>query len=382
MAKNSEKLSVGLVFDDSLDSNDGVAQYLKTLGAWLSSQGHQVSYLVGQTKLTSWRGGKVYSLARNIPVVFNGNRLSIPLPANKARIKQVMNSQQFDVVHVMMPHSPLMSQRVIKLAPKSTAIVGTFHIFPAGRLARWGGRLLSVWYGRNIRLISKVVSVSQPAQSYAKQTFRLESAVVPNPVDISRFADAGQIKRDPEQIVFLGRLVPRKGCAELLKAFALAGIDNIELIIAGDGPQRKSLENLARSLSLESKVKFLGYIDEKDKPELLAGASLACFPALYGESFGLVLIEAMAAGAGLVLGGDNPGYRSVLREQPKLVINPRDTKAFAERLKSLLDDKQTALKLHEWQKKVVKQYDINVVGAQILELYYEQIAQTVKKSNN
>jgi phosphatidylinositol alpha-mannosyltransferase len=82
MTKN-RKLKVGLVFDDSLDKTDGVAQYVKTLGAWLSGQGHSVSYLVGETKMTRWQGGQVYSLANNASVKFNGNRLTMPVSSSK-----------------------------------------------------------------------------------------------------------------------------------------------------------------------------------------------------------------------------------------------------------------------------------------------------------
>src|SRR3990167_4651652 len=109
MAKRNEKLRVGFLFDDTLDSNDGVAQYVKTLGAWLSGQGHEVSYLVGQTKMTHWASGRVISLARNLPVSFNANRLSIPLPASGHRINLLLSERKYDILHVQVPHSPFMS---------------------------------------------------------------------------------------------------------------------------------------------------------------------------------------------------------------------------------------------------------------------------------
>src|SRR3989344_5742480 len=112
MSRPSTALKIGFVFDDSLDSNDGVAQYVKTLGAWFSSQGHKVCYLVGESKTAQWRGGQVYSLARNQKVVFNGNRLSVPLPAKRSPIKLVLEQEDFDVLHVQLPHSPFMAQKV------------------------------------------------------------------------------------------------------------------------------------------------------------------------------------------------------------------------------------------------------------------------------
>jgi phosphatidylinositol alpha-mannosyltransferase len=130
MPKN-QRLNVGLVFDDSLDSNDGVAQHVKTVGSWLAKTGHEVSYLVGETKISQWSGGKVYSLSKNVSVSFNGNQLSIPLPADKSKIRKVLEAEKFDVLHVMMPYSPFLAQRIIKLADSESAIVATFHILPS-----------------------------------------------------------------------------------------------------------------------------------------------------------------------------------------------------------------------------------------------------------
>jgi phosphatidylinositol alpha-mannosyltransferase len=103
---------------------------------------------------------------------------------------------------------------------------------------------------------------------------------------------------------------------------------------------------------------------------------------LYGESFGIVLIEAMAAKAGVVLAGDNPGYRSVLGKQPQLLFNPSDKYSFAVRLQEMLENRKLHDQLHQWQQDEVKQYDINIVGQQVLELYSEAIARLGKKSHN
>ncbi len=383
----SPKLKVGLVFDDSLDSNDGVAQHVKLLGSWLNSQGHKVSYLVGETHLSEWAGGQVYSLAHNQTVYFNGNRLSIPLLASKKRIRQVLDDGNFDVLHVMMPYSPFMAQRVIKLAGPDTAVVGTFHIFPSGPIADLGSRLLKLAYGRSLKRFLTVVSVSEAAAGFAKDAFGLTTPVIPNPVDVARFRAAqkkSESKKSTKQIVFLGRLVKRKGAEQLIRAFAatLSEFPDLHLKIAGSGPSRKKLEKLSRDLGLEEEVEFLGYIDEADKPALLAGADIACFPSLYGESFGIVLIEAMAAGAKTVVGGDNPGYRSVLSGQPVLLVDPRNTPLFAERLKQLLSNKKLQETAYAWQQQTVKQYDINVVGTDVLSVYKMAIARLNKTSHN
>ncbi|MBX4201504.1 glycosyltransferase family 4 protein [Candidatus Saccharibacteria bacterium] len=381
--KSDQKLKVGLVFDDSLDSNDGVAQYVKTLGRWLSDQGHTVSYIVGETKMKSWAGGGVYSLSKNLKVQFNGNSLSVPLLASRTSISNALADKDPDVLHIMMPHSPLMAQRVINRASNRTAVIGTFHVFPASWSARYGGKLLRLSYGRGLGRFNSFVSVSAAAQSYAKKSFGIESEIIPNPVRVSSFSSSNT-KPEPNKIVFLGRLVKRKGCEQLIEAFSLlsAKIPDARLVIAGDGQQRQYLELKAKKLNIGANVKFLGFIDESNKPDLLASASVACFPSLYGESFGIVLIEAMAAGSRTVLGGDNPGYRTVLGDQPELLVDPTNKQKFAEQLEKLLTDKRLVEKLHEWQINSLEQYDIQTVGERIVNLYRSSIASQAKNSHN
>ncbi|PJE65187.1 glycosyltransferase family 1 protein [Candidatus Saccharibacteria bacterium CG10_big_fil_rev_8_21_14_0_10_47_8] len=383
MPKAKSPLKIGFVFDDSLDSSDGVAQYVKALGSWLGGQGHEVRYLVGETRASEWYGGKIYSLARNQRIIFNGNRLSIPLPAKRSRIKQVLETEGFDVLHVQVPHSPLMSQRVINAAGPNTAIVGTFHILPSGWLTSWGSRLLRLMYGSGLARFDKIYSVSPPAAEFAKSAFGLDTEILPNVVDINRFEAAKTTKepKNTKKIVFLGRLVKRKGAVELLRAYAKADLD-AELIIAGDGPLRNKLESFVTSHNLGSKVSFLGFIDERDKPGLLNGANIACFPSLYGESFGIVLIEAMAAGAAIVLGGNNPGYCSVLDNKPELLVDPKNTEEFATKLKQLLSDDTLISKLHGWQVERVKRYDVAVVGKQLIAEYNVIIAKRINTGHN
>lgn len=370
--KHSTKLKIGLVLDDSLDRSDGVQQYVRSLGNWLSAQGHTVHYLAGQSKTDD---KTVHSLSRNIGVKFNGNRLTVPLPAKARAIKTLLAQEKYDVLHIQMPYSPLMAGKVIRLASPQTAVVGTFHVLPFGGLQRHGNRALGLVQKRQLRRLDAICSVSAPAQAFAKKYYGVASSVVPNMIDVSAWR--GVLHPHAGRIVFLGRLVPRKGCAELLRAVLELPEplrSNLEVLIAGDGPERQKLEKFARRHKLRQIV-FLGYIDERHKRDLLASAELAVFPSLGGESFGIVLIEAMAAGAGVVLGGNNPGYQSVLAAWPKALFNPRDSKAFGGRLRVLLEDEKLRTRLHAEQQAAVRQYDVEVVGGQIMKLYAEALLQ-------
>lgn len=376
MKINSKKLSVGFLYDDSLDSSDGVARQVKTLGAWLSAQGHHVFYLCGETKITKWSNDSVYSLSKNFKVSFNGNVLTIPLSSSGQKINKVLKLEKPDIIHVQAPYSPLMGQRVLNRGYKNSSLVGTFHIYPSGVLTSIGAKFLGYYQRRSLAKLNTLVSVSLPAAKFAKQVFSMESTIIPNMVDVATFKSSPPITQTGKRIVFLGRLVERKGCRQLVEAFGLVcqSQHNVSLIIAGRGPQRQELEALVKKMGMAHKVTFTGFVDENKKSQLLASADIACFPSTGGESFGVVLIEAMAAGAKVVLGGDNPGYSSVLAAQPKLLINPNAKQEFAKRLELLLHDKALIQKLNLWQNSQVNQYDVNIVGQQYLDIYANVIA--------
>jgi phosphatidylinositol alpha-mannosyltransferase len=380
MKKTKKHLSIALIYDDSLDGAEGVSQQVKLIGGWMSGRGHNVSYFVGQTKLNDWFGGKVYSLASNIKVKFNGNQMTTPSLASSRRIVAALKEQKPDVLHVQMPHSPFLAQRVLSFS--RAPAIGTFHIYPASRLVLWGSKLLKLLYFGGLKRISPVVSVSEAAQEFAASAFGLTTKVVPNAIDAKKLRSVQ--KNQPNTIIFLGRLVDRKGCAELLKAFALVNtaLPSTKLIVGGKGPQLKRLQVMADSLGISASVEFKGFIAEEDKADFLAQATIACFPSLYGESFGIVLAEAMTAGSAVVIGGDNPGYRSVLKPQPKLLIDPKDTQLFADRLLFYLNSPEQRQKIKKWQTGYCQQFDINIVGPMYEKLYAEAIAKSGHPGHN
>lgn len=385
MTEDSKQLVVGFCYDDTLDSSDGVAQYVKTVGAWLAEQGHRVIYLVGASKTKSWAGGEVYSVSKNLKVSWGGNRLSTPIAAKKELVKKILRENQLDVLHVQVPYSPLMAQRVIKIVDPSVAVVGTFHVFPGNQRAVVGSKLLKLVYGKSLKRFDSFLSVSSVAQSYAKDVFGVTSLVIPNVVDLKKLSAKRTVtKVSSGHIVFLGRLVERKGARQLLKAFLILHkkYPEVRLTLAGSGPQEAKLQKFVDKNNLGSAVDFPGFINEADKASLLASADIACFPSLYGESFGIVLIEAMAAGAGVVLGGDNPGYRSVLAQQPTMLVNPNDTEAFVRRFDLLLTDKDLVQQIHTWQDEHIRQFNVTVVGPRLVDIYRRAIANKTQTRHN
>ena len=369
------RLKIGFVLDDSLDKADGVQQYVLTMGEWLRSQGHDVHYLVSTSKRTDV--ANVHSLSRNMAVRFNGNRMSMPLPASKRALKSFLAGEQFDVLHVQMPYSPLLAQKVIRLAAPHTAIIGTFHVAPYARHVTAASRLLAVWNGRSLKRFNTIVSVSTAAQAFAKQVFGIESSVLPNVIDYHRFASATPLpkKKDVVRIMFLGRLVPRKGCMVLLQAIRELNtplLPKYEVFICGKGPLAPELNGYVAAHAMGDRVSFQGFVSEEDKPAYLRSADIAVFPSSGGESFGIVLIEAMAAGAA-VLAGDNVGYRTVMEPKPELLFNPLSPPDLAEKLEQYLRHTADRQAAQRWGKDYSKRFDTATVGAQLVDIYTQAL---------
>ncbi len=364
-------MKIAFVFDDSLDKPDGIQQYLFSLAAWLTSQGHEIHYLVGETKRTDIPN--VHSLSRNVHVKFNGNRLSIPFGGSKRQIRDLLESEQFDVLHVQVPYHPLLAGRIINAAGADTVVFGTFHVAPYSSFVTLATHLLGVWSRPTLKRFNKIVSVSPAAAELARRTFHVKTEILPNVFDYQRFHKAlplPQYDDDVKTIVFLGRLVPRKGCMQLLQAInQLSDSGAYRVVICGAGPLESELKAYAKQHELDEKVEFVGRISEEDKPRYLASADIAVFPSSAGESFGIVLIEAMASGRAAVLGGDNPGYRSVLGTRPEQLFSTKSPTELANKLQALLSDDESRKAAADWGEQESEQYDVATIGAKLVDLY-------------
>jgi len=372
------KLKIGFVFDDSLDKPDGVQQYVLILGRWLSEQGHDVHYLVGETKRTDI--ANLHSLSRNIRVKFNQNRMAIPLPARLKPIRDVLRREDFDILHIQVPYSPALGARIIKAAGPRTAIIGTFHIAPHSKLVSLGNRALGVWVRSTLKRFDMMLATSEPARIFAQETFDIDSTVVGLPLKLDAFY--GAKPRVPytgiRNVVFLGRLVERKGCQYLLQAVEYAVThtmwpENVHVIICGGGPLEGQLKEYVRRHRLQDLVTFTGYISEEDKPGYLAAADVVVYPSTGGESFGIVLLEAMAASRGVVLAGNNPGYASVMRDRPESLFDPTNTPALAEKIVNALTETASRIHARQWQRKYVRGFDVSVIGRRTVAIYSQAL---------
>lgn len=372
----NNKLKIGFIIDDTLDSSDGVQQYVLALGGWLEAQGHEVHYITGQSGRNDLT--HLHSLSRNLKVKFNGNKLSMPIFVPTTRVRRLARSCKFDVLHVQAPYSPLMAGKVVKIFKRyspSTLVVATFHIAARSNFSLLAGKLLGRVNHQSASLFDKFYAVSPAAQEYARQTMSVKSQVIPCPVDMSLYRSSGHAgPANPKlKIVFLGRLVPRKGCMTLLRATRLlsqrADLPDFEVVIAGSGQQEAMLKKYCAKNDLNKIVNFVGYANLDLKRKLFGSADIAVFPSGPGETFGIVLIEAMASGRPVVLGGDNTGYQSVLGSRPEQMFGYDSPTDLAGTLAGFMVDQQKRNQAVALQNQWVKQYDVNQIGQRFLREY-------------
>lgn len=386
MTETNQSRKIAIVLDTSLDQPDGVQQYVLSIRDWLVSMGHDVHFIVGETHRTDIPN--VHSVARNVTVAFNGNKMSIPLWAHRRKLKQLLAEHSFDVLHVQAPYHPLMAQQIIRLAPSTTAVVSTFHILPYGRLASIGTKLLGILLRPSLSRIDTCLAVSSSAAAFAERCFRLPHSVSPNVFDYDRFARASplaQYSDDRITILFLGRLVERKGCRLLLEA--IAGLDRATLpsfrvVICGKGQQLSELQSFVANNNLADCVEFVGFVSEDDKPSYYASAELAIFPSISGESFGIVLLEAMAAGSAAVLAGNNPGYATVMEPFPEQLFEPHDIRELRDLITRFLQDDNLRLNRARAGSAYVKSFDTHSVGPTLMAEYNKAIAKRHNSQHN
>ena len=263
------------------------------------------------------------------------------------------------------------------LARSDTINVATFHAaFPETIVGRTFARVATPYVKPLLKYLHEYVAVSEPAAEYIAVLTEKPVAIIPNAIDLKAFTPpkSRDDSKPPKTILYVGRLENRKGVNYLLQAFKSLREkrSDVSLVIAGDGTDREKLERLAQSLKLTN-VTFAGYVSEKQKLAYLQTADLFCAPSPYGESFGLVLLEAMATGL-VTVAGNNPGYRSVLTGLGSLsLVDPRDTREFAHRLDLLLHENALRKLWRDWAKDQIKQYSTKAIVDQYEDLYNEAI---------
>ena len=299
--------------------------------------------------------------------------------ADTEEIENMLEQEKFDILHFHEPWVPVLSRQILS---RSKAInIATFHATPP--TTALSKSLLSVvvpYTSSVLKYIDGYSAVSDSAAEYVNTLVEKPVTIIPNAINLEAFKPSKNKKDSSgkKKILYLGRLEKRKGIPYLLEAYQMLRMkhNDVELVIAGSGVKRAALEKIVATEKIPE-VSFLGFIPEQQKIQLIESADLYCSPAIYGESFGIVLLEAMALHIPVVA-GNNPGYSSVMRDEGSIsLVNPKSTSEFAQRLELLLYNNEMRDVWIKWAKRETPQYSFD----RITEMYLALYKSTKKKSN-
>jgi phosphatidyl-myo-inositol alpha-mannosyltransferase len=369
-------MKIGLVCPYNVSSNGGVKEIVRDLRTGLKLRGHDVRILTPQPRDVS-----------NVDMtdtIFLGNGADFKSPMKTTptfsvsvdtdSIDHVLEQEQFDVLHFHEPWVPVLSRQILT---RSKAVnIATFHAaIPETIMSRTIVRVVTPYTVPILKYLHEYTAVSESAASYIRSLTDDPVQIIPNGIDLQRYTWKDRSPANTKTVLFVGRLEARKGVKWLLRAFKLLEMSDASvcLKIVGNGPDREKLELLAEDLDLK-KVEFLGFVSEAEKMQLLQSCDLFVSPALYGESFGLVLLEAMASGA-LVVAGNNSGYEDVMADIGQLsIINPRDDAEFARRMSVMLNEAKVQKLWRDWAKKYVKEFNYPKIIDAYEKLYVDSLS--------
>ncbi|MGD0121758.1 MAG: glycosyltransferase family 4 protein [Candidatus Limnocylindrales bacterium] len=331
-------MKIGLVTPYVYPLPGGVNEHVRFLYENLRLRGHDVRILTSSHGLQRSSEGDVIRIGKGFSVPSNGSVGTITLsPRYVSQVQKVLDREKFDLLHFHEPFVPFLSLVVLR---QSTSVnIATFHAYagfsPAMEL---GKRTLSHYAAR----LHGRIAVSAAARHFADRFFPGDFKVIPNGVNVGRYQRAVPIARWQDgtlNILFVGRLEDRKGLPHLLKAYRLVRKRGFacRLLVVGSGPQEREARRYVMTRGLQN-VEFLGRVSDAEKAQLFKTADVFVSPATGRESFGIVLLEAMAAGTPIVC-SDIHGYKGVVqRGRQAILVPPRDSKALAAGISELLAD--------------------------------------------
>lgn len=384
-------MRVAIVSPYALDVVGGVQGHVRALATALRRAGDDVLVLgpsldgrVVADVADGEHPMRVVGRTRSVPA--NGSRAPIALgPSDAGRLRRLIRHARPDVVHVHEPLVPVLGPAA--LLSGVGARVATFHASSDGGVLPHLYRAARAPARRIIARADVLTAVSPAAAAFHARMLGLDEAeltVVPNGVDVARFAAPhadevpGGRDGDAHRLVFLGRLEPRKGADVALRAFLrlAPAHPDLQLQVLGEGPSRPVLERLraAAPPDVAARIVLAGRVAPLDLPVLLASADVAVLPARGGESFGIVLLEAMAAGL-VVVATDIPGYRDVARDGREAVLAaPDDEVALAGAIARVLDDGALRSRLRIAGAERASAHDWSVVAGRMRAVYGAAVA--------
>ena len=349
----------------------GVAAHIGQLARELGHLGHQVQVLAPHSPARQGEAGEEFiPLGRSVPLPSGGSIARVSLSWWLfPKIRDLLRQEAFDIVHLHEPLAPILPLCVLEFS--QSVNVGTFHACHNHQhLYRFSHPIIKRWHQR----LDGGIAVSPAAHRYVNSSFPGEYTIIPNGIDVDHFG--GQAEPWPQyqdgktNILFVGRLEKRKGLKYLLDAYSRLKweLPDIRLLVVGPGSPDKDSYSILGGRGLEDVV-FAGMVSNEDLPRYYASAHIFCSPATGGESFGYVLLEAMAAGKPIVA-SDIEGYAGIVsHEKEGLLFAPKDTRALGNALEILIRDPGLARRMGSQGRDTVEQYRWAAIARQVEDYY-------------
>jgi phosphatidylinositol alpha-mannosyltransferase len=358
----------------------GVVNHILSLDTQFCRMGHDVRIIApaSQAGVPAHIADRFIQIGkpRSVPVSGSVARISLSLRLAKD-IKATLAREKFDVVHLHEPFIPMLCTATLRFA--NTVTVGTFHAFGGrpGYYISWP--LFYYIMRRRNRKLHGHIAVSKPAYEYASKHVPGKYEIIPNGIDLEHFNPAvppvEKFKDGKVNILFVGRMERRKGLKYLIKAYELLKKNNndIRLLVVGPGKVlRKRYEHMVKKHSIKD-IEFIGRVSYDELPMYYQTADIYCSPATGRESFGIVLLEAMALGKPVVASNID-GYRHVVTDgREGLLVPPRKTRELADALRTLDENREMRVKIGQQGLATAANYNWQIVAGRIIDYYRDTI---------
>ncbi len=368
-------MKIGLVSPYDYATPGGVQEHIAALDAKFREMGHQVVIITPNSNDgREEHHDNVISLGRVTPLRINGSTARITLSMWLThRVRQILRQEGFDILHIHEPLMPALPLTVLRCS--ETINVATFHAHGQSYMSNLGYLFGKAFVRRRVRKLHGRIAVSETARDFVGGYFPADYQIIPNGIDLDWWQKpVKRIERFDDgrpNVLYLGRLEQRKGLKYLIRAFQIVRreVPKARLIVASDGPLRAGFERYVATHDMENDVIFTGFIPQDEKPRYFATADVFCAPSTGQESFGIVLLEAMAMGRPIVASNID-GYRGVVTHQREgLLVAVKDHEAIAEGLIELLNDPVRREEMREACLQTVEQYSWTRVANRILNYY-------------
>lgn len=370
-------MKIGLISFHSFFYEGGVKRHILSLKKELERQKNKCKIIVPRRKRGENYGQDIIILGTSFPITFGGTQGDLCINFTPLSIEKVLAKEKFDVLHFHNFGFPLAGQ-ILEVSQALNIL--TFHAnIEKSRFLKTGFEFLNPIIQQKI---DGVIGVAPFILKYFKN-FGGPKTVIPNGIDLEEFgSEIPKIKKlsnDKINILFLGRIEERKGLIYLLEAFKILEQkfpNKLRLIIVGDGELKKDCQNFAEENKLKE-VHFEGEKRDKEVPRYYKSADIFVSPAIFGESFGLILLEAMASEVPVVAFA-NQGYQEFLKgKKGAFLVPPKNYRALAQKIEILIKNPQLRKKMGEWGKKEAQNYSWDKVCDKVLDFY--QLCQNKKQ---